>query len=616
MTTTETPKKRKTGSIQWRIVLIYILLVSIAMTVAGVFITNQLGEYMMDNVRTRFTKVISETMQTLSTYEDLSANRAEIQSDIEAWSRSMSEEIYVVDSSFQIVAASNERYRGISAFDVLDRTLVVKTFNGESTETEETTASGVPVVSYLYPIQGTRGVNGIIVLRADVSNVYETEARARTIFIRSMAIALTITAILSLLISRSITIPIKDVTQKARKMAEGDFSQEVSVKSNDEIGQLAQMFNMLRGELDLTISDLTSEKNRQSTIFRYMADGLLAIDSESRNVILLNPAAKNLLGLPIPEGEVFPYSRVEELLGDEVSFDRMWKNAAEGGVRDMLDNKGRIFDLRYDRFKDDENVDAGLILILQDITEQAKAEAMQRDFVANVSHELKTPLTNIKSYTETLLDGAASDPETASRFLSIIDSEADRMNRLVKDLLQLSRLDHNQEKMSMKELDLVPLVRSCISKIEMTARQKNQTVTADFASDLAERVVMDKDRMEQVIQNVLSNAIKYTQDGGAIRVNIREEADENRKKWVLVDVVDNGIGIAESEQTRVFERFYRVDKARSRAMGGTGLGLSIARQIMEEHGGTILLASPGLGLGTTVTLKMPHAPTRGVRGIE
>ena len=616
MATTETPKKKRTGSIQWRIVLIYILLVSIAMTVAGVFIIDRLGEYMMDNVRTRFTKVITENMQTLASYDDLSANRAEIQNDIEAWSRSLSEEIYVADDSFEIVAASNERYRGISVFEVLDRTLVVRTFNGESTEIEETTASGVPVVSFLYPIQGSSGVKGIIVLRADVSNVYETETSARAIFFRSMAIALAITAVLSLLISRSITIPIKDVTQKARKMAEGDFSQEVSVKSNDEIGQLAQMFNMLRGELDLTISDLTSEKNRQSTIFRYMADGLLAIDNENRNVLLMNPAAKNLLGLSVPENEIFPYSTVENLLGSEVAFDRMWKNAEEGGVREILDYKGRIFDLRYDRFKDDENEDAGLILILQDITEQAKAEAMQRDFVANVSHELKTPLTNIKSYTETLLDGAASDPETASRFLSIIDSETDRMNRLVKDLLQLSRLDHKQEKMSMKELDLVPLIRSCISKIEMTARQKNQTVTAEFPADLAERVVMDKDRMEQVIQNILSNAIKYTQDGGAIRVGIREEADDNGKRWVLVDVADNGIGISENEQTRVFERFYRVDKARSRAMGGTGLGLSIARQIMEEHGGTILLTSPGLGLGTTVTLKVPHAPTRGVRGIE
>ena len=616
MATNETAKKTRTGSIQWRIVLIYILLVSIAMTVAGVFIINQLGEYMMDNVRTRFTKVITENMQILASYDDLSASRAEIQNDITAWSNSLSEEIYVADNSFEIIAASNERYRGISAFEVLDRTLAVRTFNGESTEIEETTASGVPVVSFLYPIQDTSGVKGIIVLRADVSNVYETETRARSIFFRSMAIALAITVILSLLISRSITIPIKDVTQKARKMAEGDFSQEVSVKSNDEIGQLAQMFNMLRGELDLTISDLTSEKNRQSTIFRYMADGLLAIDRETRNVLLMNPAARNMLGLPVSESGMFPYSRVEELLGSEVRFDRMWKNAEEGGVRDILDYKGRIFDLRYDRFKDDENEDAGLIVILQDITEQQKAEAMQRDFVANVSHELKTPLTNIKSYTETLLDGAASDPETASRFLSIIDSEADRMNRLVKDLLQLSRLDHKQEKMSMKELDLVPLVRSCIAKMEMTARQKSQTIEAVFPDDLQERVVMDKDRMEQVIQNVLSNAIKYTQDGGAIRVGIREEADENRKKWVLVDVADNGIGIAESEQARVFERFYRVDKARSRAMGGTGLGLSIARQIMEEHGGTILLTSPGLGLGTTVTLKVPHAPTRGVRGIE
>ena len=269
-----------------------------------------------------------------------------------------------------------------------------------------------------------------------------------------------------------------------------------------------------------------------------------------------------------------------------------------------------IFAIHYDRFKDEDGEDIGIIILIQDITERQKLEDMQRDFVANVSHELKTPLTTIKSYTETLMDGAVEDPDMARSFLGIVDNEADRMNRLVKDLLQLSRLEQRQERMHFLEGNIVALVRQCMVKVEMTAQQKGHQLNALFDEKMNIRVLMDRDRMEQVILNVLSNAIKYTPDGGRIDVDI----DSDGKK-VQIIVSDNGIGISEEELPRIFERFYRVDKARSRKMGGTGLGLAITKQIVEEHQGTITAEST-LGKGTKFIIALRVASHRGTPNIE
>jgi two-component system sensor histidine kinase VicK len=271
---------------------------------------------------------------------------------------------------------------------------------------------------------------------------------------------------------------------------------------------------------------------------------------------------------------------------------------------------GATFAVRYDRFKGENRQDLGIIMLIQDITEQQKLENMQADFVANVSHELKTPLTTIKSYTETLLMGDLDGTDTAMEFLKIVDAEADRMNRLVKDLLQLSRLDYKQEKWYKKEGDLIILLDSAVKKMEMMAKSKNQHLNVLFNTDNRIRVDMDKDRIEQVILNLLSNSIKYTGDGG--RVDI--DAYVSGKKAQIV-ITDNGIGIPENQLSRVFERFFRVDKARSRSAGGTGLGLSICKQIMEEHRGTIELESRE-NRGTRAVVTLPMAPKRGRSNID
>jgi len=279
-------------------------------------------------------------------------------------------------------------------------------------------------------------------------------------------------------------------------------------------------------------------------------------------------------------------------------------------VEENFEFSGSNYAVRYDHFRDENDSDVGIILILQDITQRQKVEKMQMDFVANVSHELKTPLTTIKSYAETLIDGAVEDPETEKSFLEIINMEADRMNRLVKDLLQLSRLDHQQEKLVKKNYDLTKLLISAVKKVELIANGKKQHLNCLFNSEKRISVIGDKDSIEQVLLNVLSNAIIYTQEGGRIDI----DAIIHDKK-VMVTVADNGIGIPKSELSRVFERFFRVDKARSRAMGGTGLGLAISKQIVEEHDGLIKLESKE-GTGTTVFITLPLAASRGESNID
>jgi two-component system sensor histidine kinase VicK len=286
------------------------------------------------------------------------------------------------------------------------------------------------------------------------------------------------------------------------------------------------------------------------------------------------------------------------------------ENCLKDGGQDTFDYGATTYAVRYDRFKDDDGQDVGIIIIMQDITERQKLENMQKDFVANVSHELKTPLTTIKSYTETLLDGALDDKDTAVHFLNIVDMEADRMNRLVKDLLQLSRLDHRQAKWNIKENNIIALINMAVTKVEMTARQKKQQLNRFYDSEDDIRVLIDRDRFEQVMMNILSNAIKYTQNGGRIDVDARVAVST-----VIVTVRDNGIGVTETEIPRIFERFYRVDKARSRAMGGTGLGLAITKQIVEEHHGKIE-AESNVGNGTKITITLPLAAHQGKSSAE
>ena len=282
--------------------------------------------------------------------------------------------------------------------------------------------------------------------------MYDTTNESKVIFLQAMFIALLITAILSFFITSSITAPINDLTEKAEKMAFGDFSQEIRGKSNDEIGRLADMFNILRRELNYNINEISNEKSKLETILKYMADGLIAVDL-SGEIIHINEAARTLLELSDEETADLDFSAVLRRLGKKDITDGIRHITSSETMNEVINYRSRILSVRYARFMADDDNDIGVIMLIQDITEGQKLEKMQTDFVANVSHELRTPLTTIRSYTETLLDGGVEDEETRKNFLTVIDDETERMARLVKELLQLSRLDNETEKMNMEELE-------------------------------------------------------------------------------------------------------------------------------------------------------------------
>lgn len=605
--------KMRWSSIRWKIVFIYFLLVFIATTIIGVFIMSQLEAYYKNSIRDNMTKTVEEgtLLSFFQPFDELKHHQEEIQANITNWSKAVQQEIFVVDDDFTIVASNNETFVMKSASDLLDEEVILRALSGEKVAESEGISQNkeIPVKNMAFPIGEKGNIKGVLYLRADMSSVYATIDKSKVIFVNAMFIALFITVVLGFFIARSITVPINDVTEKAEKMARGDFSQEVSVKSDDEIGRLAEMFNLLRKQLNLTLSEISNEKSKLETILKYMADGLIAVDL-SGHIIHANSAAMSMLNITADDMESKHYNDIIRGYNENLVFDNLRENSKDGGVEDIFSYGGSTFAVRYDRFKDENAQDVGIIMILQDITERQKLENMQMDFVANVSHELKTPLTTIKSYTETLLTGQVDDPETATQFMEIIDTEADRMNRLVKDLLQLSRLDYKQEKWNKKESNLIALLKSVVTKVEMTAKNKNQHLNCIFDDSLKIMSVIDKDGIEQVLMNVLSNAIKYTLEGGRIDI----DAIQLGKEAQLI-IADNGIGIPEKELSRVFERFFRVDKARSRAMGGTGLGLAISKQIIEEHNGSIEIESKE-GKGTKVIITLPLSHARGRRNID
>ncbi|MTI57095.1 ATP-binding protein [Geosporobacter ferrireducens] len=592
-------------SMQWKFITIYFLLVFMAMVIVGVFIIQQFQDYHLGVVSENLTKIARDYfVPELESYEDLDENKAKIQDYVDTYTKGLKfkEEVFIVNPDFQIIASSNELLVDKSAVDVLEHILLSDARRGQISEKDKLINTGgdkpINVKNIVFPIKNAGGkVIGILYFRADLSDIYKTLDESRMILIQATLLALLITVVLGFLIARSVTEPISDVTVKAAKMARGDFDQIVEVKSDDEIGQLAGMFNYLREKLKITLSEISREKSKLETILNYMADGLIAVNNEG-SIVHANPTALSMLNLTKEETETKSYDELIGHLNERLTLRYIEENDSDWVGSEVIRLQDAIYQANYAPFKDENGEKTGVVMVLQDITERQKLDNMRKEFVANVSHELKTPLTSIKSYTETLLDGALDNRELSEQFLQVVNSEADRMSRLVKDLLQLSSLDYKQVKWNKKNADLVKIVESCVLKLNMTAKNKQQKIK--FVSEGVPVVgYMDIDKIEQVVLNIMSNAIKYTPDGGEIDVYLTH--DENSAK---LRVVDNGIGIPAEDQPRIFERFYRVDKARSRELGGTGLGLSIARQIVEAHQGQIEILS-NYGEGTEVVINLP-----------
>ena len=346
-------------------------------------------------------------------------------------------------------------------------------------------------------------------------------------------------------------------------------------------------------ELKENLREVSTRKNQIETILLHMTDGIIAFNMNGR-IELINPAATRLLRL-IPEDENFEkiFSKLNVNINlEKIIYLENWTSTEERVT--VGDNH---MHMHFAPLKNEDDIPTGVIVVIQDITEHVRLNNMRKEFVADVSHELKTPITSIMGYADTLLEGEY-DKETQDKFLNVIATEARRMAKLVTDLLELSRYDNDEIKGEKTEFDLGELVKQCQEKLQIEIEKKNQTVEC-FVTANVPAVFADKDGIERVVLNILSNSIKYTKEEGNIKIYVGFVYSD-----AYIKIIDNGIGIPEEDLTKIFERFYRVDKARTREMGGTGLGLSIAKEILDQNSGSIDIKSK-FGAGTEVVIKVP-----------
>ena len=397
--------------------------------------------------------------------------------------------------------------------------------------------------------------------------------------------------------SKIVTKPIYKLIKSAEKMAEGEECKNVkqfsNSKRNTEIDNLMNAFESMTIGLKENLNEVTRQKNQIETILQHMSDGIIAFNLEG-TIMHINPAAKKLLEITEEDSNFNSiFSKIDEDINlEKIVYLEDW-TASDKKVN-INDKYLKIF---FAAFQDELDRPSGVIVLIQDITEHVKLDNMRKEFIADVSHELKTPLTSILGYSETLAS-SEYDPEMQEKFLKVISSEAVRMTKLVSDLLTLSKYDNASTNWEKVEFDLGELVKSCQENLQIEIEKKNQKVEC-FVTANVPKVCADKDGIERVVLNILSNSIKYTDEGGTIKIYVGFVYND-----AYIKIIDNGIGIPEKDLQRIFERFYRVDKARTRKMGGTGLGLSIAKEILDKNNCRIDIKSE-VGKGTEVVITIP-----------
>lgn len=598
-------------SMRWKITTLFVLLVLATELMIGSFHIFGIANYYH-----REFAVSMETVFTDDVKNDLlaAANELPIPNSIDEHSLTISDENYNNVNMINDILSSRSGTLGITAtrfYSIIDANSgeVLKSSNGVSsvaqTPSLEKAAEGIEenetgitksYMDYALPLLNGDDIKYIVYIYDDCSTQKAVTQNLLNLLLISLLISLIVSAIVGTLISRSISVPIQQLSIQARKLADGNINALQKSDSNDEIGNLTNSLLYLAHTRKQSSDLAMDEKIKVETILQNMNDGILAFDMKGR-LLHSNPEAKRLL---------------KRRYLDDINFDRFFKeiNANitlgdllymqnDGSVEREIKVSNHYLHLNFATFKS-ENKTGGIIVIIHDVTKQEKLEQSRRDFVANVSHELRTPLTTIKSYSETLADMPDVDRELQVRFLDVIASESDRMARIISDLLTLSELDENQTFIKPPEtIDTRKMLETIVDRMDLQAKKKSQILTYTPINDVP-LISGDRDVLERVIINVISNALKYTSDGGTIEVfSSKVYTDINIK------VVDNGIGIAEDKLPHIFDRFYRVDKARSRDTGGTGLGLAIAKQSIESSFNGKIKISSELHKGTEVTISIP-----------
>ncbi|PID13969.1 cell wall metabolism sensor histidine kinase WalK [Sporosarcina sp. P34] len=589
-------------SIQVKFVLIYVLLILVSMQIIGLYFARELEQTLKDN----FTNSIVDRMNLVefSVREEITKKRKDNDPTLEQSLKNVLVEftsddiieIRVINPKYRILATSSfENQMRVGQHSTNDN--VRKSITSETMKDVVTIdpQSHNRVLSLAKPIFNGNEIVGSLYVEANIESVFQQIEEINRILAGAAAVSLTITILVGIFIARAFTRPISDMRRQAQAMAKGNFTRKVKVYGSDEMGQLAIAFNHLTNQLQESQSTTESERRKLASVLENMTDGVISTDRKGR-VSLINDSALQMLGVT---NDLVINRPIASILGidDEYTFEELIQMKESIPLDFSTEDQAYILRATISVTQRETGFVNGLIVVLHDNTEQEKIDMERREFVSNVSHELRTPLTTMRSYLDALAEGAWRNEEIAPNFLHVTQNETERMIRLVNDLLKLSRMDSKEYELNKEWVEFNRFFNAVIERFEFSKSQNVRFTRNLYSSSLF--VEIDTDKLTQVLDNIISNALKYSPDGGEVRFGVTISGD-----YIKVMISDDGMGIPKSNVNRIFDRFYRADRARSRALGGTGLGLAIAKEMIVAHKGDIWAQSEE-GKGTTIFFKLP-----------
>lgn len=601
--------KRILTSIHFKIAVVFVLTLLATLELVGAFFVKQLEQQNLASFRDQIAlpAYVSDSLtQTLSGGGDNSQVNSTIHTTLSNLNNNSISSVEVIDINGIIRGTTDINTQNTVGQKITDQNvkaaLAGKKYAKDPIESNNNVRYQVVVKPLVTEINGANKTVGVVVVHASLETIYDNLDNISRIYLVASLLAVILGAVMAVVISRALTKPIAEIKDRTVKIAQGDYSGEIKIQSRDEIGQLAENVNTLADRIEETTNSSEFERRRLDSVLEHMTDGVIATDRRGR-INLINSSALQMTG----QGDVEAAQGKSILDVLNIRGEYSLRELLDGHEELMLDfSQGHnqlILMAYFSLIQRASGFISGLVIVLHDITEQQQIEQERRDFVSNVSHELRTPLTSVKSYVDALQDGAINDPGIASNFLKVAQDETERMIHMINDLLDLSRMDSGTMRLDAEFVNMTELINYILDRFDMIIAnddqpQKSYTIKRDIVATPA-WVEIDPSKFTQVIDNIMNNAIKYSPDGGLIRVKMRLVGQE-----LVLSVSDQGLGIPKKDLAHIFDRFFRVDKARSRAQGGTGLGLAISREIVRRSGGRIWVQSSE-GQGSTFFVAFP-----------
>lgn len=600
-------------TINFKIALVFALLLLITLEIVGAIFVKQLESKNIQDFKqsVQIPTYIDNSLSEQLTVSSTRKANGQIKTILSNYNNTNVDEIQVVDSKGTIRGTSDVNDQSVVGQKTTDRNVKNAIYNNRTytKSTYDTQNNGRYYVS-IVPLYSSNSAGnssqlvGVLYVRANMKSVYSTINNIMGIFVIASLAAMVLGLGIAIIIARAITRPIEEMKQQTQRIARGDCAGQVRVYSDDELGQLAKAINNLSIRVEESQESTEAERRRLDSVLSHMSDGVIATDRRG-NITIINETASDFMD--VTAEKAIGNSILDILkIRDDYSLRDLIENQDELMLDFSSNERDLILNAYFSLIQRESGFISGLVCVLHDVTEQQKIDNDRKQFVSNVSHELRTPLTSLRSYIEALSDGAWKDPEVAPGFLKVTQEETDRMIRMINELLSLSRMDSGTTRVDMELVNINEMFNYVLDRFDMILKKddnpaKYYTIKREFTKrDLW--VEIDTDKFTQVLDNIMNNAIKYSPDGGVVTCRLLETHNQ-----VIISISDQGLGIPRADLGHVFDRFFRVDKARSRAQGGTGLGLAISKEVVQMLGGRIWVDSVE-GKGSTFYISLPYEP--------